>query len=156
MCSPDRRSAASLLRGASARHGERSSGQDRRTHRDPAWSDSGSAVFGLARLTSAKGRHDPRQGRRARASAFQKKELEPRLEEATDGKRIVYFVDAAHFVLAPFLGYLWTRLRRFIRAPSGRQRFNVLGALNAVTHQLLTVTNDSYINSQSEIGRAPV
>ena len=52
-------------------------------------------------------------------------------------------------MLAPFLGYLWTRLRRFIRAPSGRQRFNVLGALNAVTHQLLTVTNDSYINAQS-------
>ena len=58
-------------------------------------------------------------------------------------------MDAAHFVLAPFLGYLWTRLRRFIRAPSGRQRFNVLGALNAVTHQLVTVTNDSYINAQS-------
>ena len=52
-------------------------------------------------------------------------------------------------MLAPFLGYLWTRLRRFIRAPSGRQRFNVLGALNAVTHQLVTVTNDSYINAQS-------
>ena len=58
-------------------------------------------------------------------------------------------MDAAHFVLAPFLGYLWTRLRRFIRAPAGRQRFNVLGALNAVTHQLVTVTNDSYINAQS-------
>ena len=61
----------------------------------------------------------------------------------------MYFVDAAHFVLAPFLGYLWTRMRRFIRAPAGRQRFNVLGALNAVTHQLVTVTNDSYINAQS-------
>ncbi len=52
-------------------------------------------------------------------------------------------------MLAPFLGYLWTRWRRFIRAPSGRQRFNVLGALNAVTHQLVTVTNDSDINAQS-------
>lgn len=37
-----------------------------------------------------------------------KKELEPRLQEARDNERIVYFVDAAHFVLAPFLGYLWT------------------------------------------------
>ena len=36
-----------------------------------------------------------------------------------------------------------------MRAPSGRQRFNVLGALNAVTHELITVTNDSYINSVS-------
>jgi transposase len=36
-----------------------------------------------------------------------------------------------------------------VRAPSGRQRFNVLGALNAITHQLITVTSDSYINSAS-------
>ena len=61
----------------------------------------------------------------------------------------MYFVDAAHFVLAPFLGYLWTRVRRFIRAPAGRQRFNVLGAIDAITHQLVTVTNDKYINAES-------
>ncbi len=36
-----------------------------------------------------------------------------------------------------------------MRAPSGRQRFNVLGALHAITHQLITVTNDSYINATS-------
>src|SRR5438045_4486538 len=36
-----------------------------------------------------------------------------------------------------------------VRAPSGRQRFNVLGALHAITHQLITVTNDSYINATS-------
>ena len=36
-----------------------------------------------------------------------------------------------------------------VRAPSGRQRFNVLGALHAITHQLITVTNDSYINASS-------
>ena len=29
------------------------------------------------------------------------------------------------------------------------ERFNVLGALNAVTHELITVTNDTYINAQS-------
>ncbi len=58
-------------------------------------------------------------------------------------------MDAAHFVLAPFLGFLWSFTRCFIRAPSGRQRFNVLGALNAITHELVTVTNDTYINGQS-------
>jgi transposase len=36
-----------------------------------------------------------------------------------------------------------------VRAPSGRQRFNVLGALHAITNQLITVTNDSYINASS-------
>jgi transposase len=36
-----------------------------------------------------------------------------------------------------------------IKAPSGRQRFNVLGALDALTLQLITVTNDCYINALS-------
>jgi len=75
--------------------------------------------------------------------------LEPRLEDAKAGKRTVFFVDAAHFVLSAYLGFLWCFTRVLVRAPSGRQRFNVLGALNAVTHQLITVTNDSYINSVS-------
>ena len=75
--------------------------------------------------------------------------LEPRLEEAKKGERAVFFVDAAHFVFAPFLGFLWSFTRLFIKAPTGRKRFNVLGALNAITHELVTVTNESYINAQS-------
>ena len=71
------------------------------------------------------------------------------MEEAKEGKRTVFFVDAAHFVQIAYLGWLWCFQRVLVRAPSGRQRFNVLGALNAVTHQLITVTNDSYINSGS-------
>ena len=82
-----------------------------------------------------------------RQDAYVKAIMEPRLAEAQAGKRAVFFVDAAHFVLAPFLGYLWCVVRVFIQAPAGRQRFNVLGALNAITHELITVTNDSYITS---------
>ena len=63
--------------------------------------------------------------------------------------QVVLFVDAAHFVLAPFLGFLWSVVRVFIQAPSGRQRFNVLGALNAITHELITITNEAYINAES-------
>jgi transposase len=80
---------------------------------------------------------------------FLKEKLEPRLKEAVNGNREVYFVDAAHFVLAPFLGFLWSMKRIFIPAPSGRRRFNVLGALHAITHELVTITNDAYINAQS-------
>ena len=58
-------------------------------------------------------------------------------------------MDAAHCVFAPFLGYLWSLSRLFVRAPAGRKRLNVLGALNAVTHEVITVTNDSYIHAQS-------
>lgn len=82
-------------------------------------------------------------------AAYLANELEPRLAEAQAGKRAVYFIDAAHFVLAPFLGFLWSVARIFIQAPSGRQRFNVLGALNAITHELVTVTNETYITAES-------
>jgi transposase len=77
------------------------------------------------------------------------KELEPRLEEAKSGKRKVFFVDAAHFVMGSFLGYLWCITRVFVPSSSGRKRYNVLGALNAITHELVTVCNDTYINALS-------
>lgn len=83
--------------------------------------------------------------------AFKEEQLEPRLEEAKAGKRDVYFVDAAHFVLGAFLGFLWSFTRVFVKTPSGRQRFNVLGALNAITHEIITVTNTTYITA-TEVG----
>jgi len=80
---------------------------------------------------------------------FLKTELEPRLAEAQAGERAVFFVDAAHFVQASFLGWLWCATRLFVRAASGRQRYNVLGAFNAVSHELVRVTNDSYITAET-------
>jgi transposase len=80
---------------------------------------------------------------------FLSQQLQPRLDEAQAGQRAVFFVDAAHFVLAPFLGFLWCFTRIFIPAPAGRQRFNVLAALNAVTHDLVLVSNDTYITATS-------
>ena len=78
---------------------------------------------------------------------FHDNSLQPRLDEAKSGNREVYFVDAAHFVLGAFLSFLWSFKRVFIRTPSGRQRYNVLGALNAITKKMISVKNDSYITS---------
>jgi transposase len=61
----------------------------------------------------------------------------------------VFFVDAAHFVFGTFLCCLWSFARIFIRAASGRQRFNVLGAWNAVTHELIAVTNTTVVNTET-------
>ena len=58
-------------------------------------------------------------------------------------------MDAAHFVHQAFLGYVWSREPLFIASPSGRDRHNVLGALNAITKDIVTVENDKYINSES-------
>lgn len=51
--------------------------------------------------------------------------------------------------MGAFLTHLWCRVRVFICASSGRQRYNVLGALNPFTQELVTVTNNTYINADS-------
>jgi transposase len=88
-------------------------------------------------------------GKKKEQREFLDKELAPRLEEAKSGKRKVFFVDAAHFVMGSFLGYSWCKVRKFVPSSSGRKRYNVLGALDAITHELVTVCNDSYINALS-------
>jgi transposase len=61
----------------------------------------------------------------------------------------VFFVDAAHFVFGTFLSCLWSFQRIFVRAASGRQRFNVLGAWNAVTRELIAVSNTTVVNTET-------
>ena len=54
-----------------------------------------------------------------------------------------------HFVFGPFLGYLWCLTRLFVPGRCGRKRYNVLAALNAITHEVIRVTNHAYINADS-------
>ena len=63
---------------------------------------------------------------------------------------VLLFMDASHFVLGcDFLGgvYLYSKVRRFVRTFSGRQRYNVLGAVNFITKKVHTVTNTTYITA---------
>lgn len=76
-------------------------------------------------------------------------QLQPALDAAVAGTGHVFFVDAAHFVFGTFLCCLWSVARVFVRAASGRQRFNVLGAWNAVTRQLIAVTNTTVVNTDT-------
>lgn len=71
------------------------------------------------------------------------------MDEAKEDKRVVLFMDAAHFIFATFLGYLWSKTRVFIKSHAGRRRYNVLGALNAINKKLTVVTDETYINSRS-------
>ena len=80
---------------------------------------------------------------------FLETELKPSLDAALAGQGHVFFVDAAHFVFGTFLCSLWSFTRIFMRAASGRQRFNVLGAWNAVTHELIAVTNTTVVNTET-------
>jgi transposase len=80
---------------------------------------------------------------------FLDNELKPKLDAALAGRGQVLFVDAAHFVYGTFLCCLWSIVRIFVRAASGRQRFNVLGAWNAVTRELITITNTTVVNTDT-------
>jgi transposase len=78
-------------------------------------------------------------------------EILPRLAEAGRGERKVFFVDAAHFVLGAFLGMIWCFARVFVKTSPGRQRYNVLGAVDSHSHELISVRTRDNINSLSVV-----
>jgi transposase len=85
----------------------------------------------------------------AAQAEFLDTELKPKLDAARAGHGHVFFVDAAHFVFGTFLCCLWSFTRIYVRAASGRQRFNVLGAWDAVRRELITVTNTTVVNTET-------
>lgn len=93
--------------------------------------------------------HIPAKANPEKQANFLENTLHPLIELAQKGLCLLFFVDAAHFVLRPFLCALWCFARVFIKAPAGRQRFNVLGGINAITQKLEYYVNDTYINAES-------
>lgn len=70
------------------------------------------------------------------------------MERAKEGKTVLLFMDASHFVMGcDFLGYIYSRTRKFVKTWSGRRRYNVLGAIDFLTKKVHTVANDSYITA---------
>jgi transposase len=74
--------------------------------------------------------------------------LEPYIEQARKGLCHLFFCDAAHFVLSAFLCMVWCRFRLFLRTSAGRNRINVMGAVHAISKQVTTHINTTYVNSQ--------
>jgi hypothetical protein len=56
---------------------------------------------------------------------------------------------AAHVVCAPCVGILWCVERLWVKAPAGRQRVHGLAALTAITHEIFTVQNLTYITAET-------
>jgi transposase len=85
----------------------------------------------------------------ATQAEFLEQNLEPALAEARAGVAHLFFVDAAHFVMGSFLCCVWCLVRLVIRAASGRKRYSVLGAWNAATNALVSVTTDATVNAET-------
>ena len=85
----------------------------------------------------------------ATQAEFLEQKLEPALAEAGAGVAHLFFVDAAHFVMGSFLCCVWSLVRLMIRGASGRKRYRELGAWNAVTNALVSVTTDATVNAET-------
>ena len=65
----------------------------------------------------------------------------------------VYFIDAAGFVHNARLDYGWIKKghNKEIKAKTGRQKVNVNGAYNPKTHKVITVSQKTNMNTESNI-----
>jgi len=102
--------------------------------------------IGMRRLKTG---HIPAKADPEKQEQWLEETLEPALDLARKGQAHVLFMDAVHFVFAPFLCYLWCFTRVFIKSPAGRKRLNVIGAVNAITKQVHFSSNTTYVNAIS-------
>lgn len=91
--------------------------------------------------------HVPAKADTEKQKGFLDNVLQPLLKMAQNDECHVFFMDAAHFTLEPFVCAVWCFARLFIKAAAGRNRINVLGAVHAFSHQLETVVNTTYITA---------
>lgn len=81
--------------------------------------------------------HIPAKANNEQQHKWVTEKLQPAIEAARKGEVHLFFLDAAHFMLQPFVCCLWCVLRVFIKAASGRNRINVLGAVHAISKSVL-------------------
>ena len=93
--------------------------------------------------------HMPAKADSEKQQQWVKEKLEPAIKEAQNGECHLLFMDAAHFILQPFICALWCVARLFIKASAGRNRINVLGTVNAITKEILTFSNTTYITAET-------
>jgi transposase len=93
--------------------------------------------------------HIPAKANPDKQAEFLQTTLEPLIEKAHKQQVVLLFMDAAHFILQPFVTAVWSKIRLFLPAAAGRNRINVLGALNAISLDVTVLTNHDYINAQT-------
>jgi transposase len=92
--------------------------------------------------------HIPAKADTEKQEKYLQETLNPAIERANSGEIYLLFLDAAHFVLAAFLCQVWSKVRLFIQSPAGRQRLNVIGAIDAISKKVYTQSNTTYVNAQ--------
>lgn len=97
--------------------------------------------FRYRKLGHVPGKSDPEE-----QEEWLAKVLAPVMEKCKIGKGKLLFSDAVHFVLGAFVTNSWSCERKYIKSNTGRNRINVLGAVDAYTKEVTTLINTTYIN----------
>lgn len=95
--------------------------------------------------------HIPAKANPEQQQAFVEDKINKLIAKAQNGRCFLFFVDAAHFTLLPIVNMVWSFARLFIKAASGRDRINVLGALDAVSLKVYSVINTTYVNANTVV-----
>jgi transposase len=85
----------------------------------------------------------------AKQRQWLEKELNPAIEQAGNGEIHLLFCEAAHFTLSAFVSRVWSRVRVFLKTSHGRNRINVRGAVDAVSKEITTLINTTYITTET-------
>lgn len=91
--------------------------------------------------------HIPAKADSEKQANYLENTLNPAIKRAKKGEIHLLFMDTAHFVRGAFLCCVWCVTRLFIKSPSGRERLNVIGAIDAISKKLFFNTNTTYVNA---------
>jgi|JI7StandDraft_1071085.scaffolds.fasta_scaffold112761_2 transposase len=95
--------------------------------------------------------HIPAKADGEQQQLFVQNKINKLIEKAQNGRCYLFFMDGAHFTLLPLVQMVWSVTRIFIKAAPGRDRINVLGALDAISLQVYSVINTTYVNADTVV-----
>lgn len=75
-------------------------------------------------------------------------EIQKVIKEAENGERRLFFMDAVHFTLEAFTCNVWCREPLFLRSGAGRNRFNLIGAIDPFTLDLIHSHSMMYVDAE--------
>ena len=74
--------------------------------------------------------------------------LQPIIDEAKEGKRKLYFMDAVHFTLEAFTCHVWCREPLWLKTGAGRNRFNLLGCVDPFSLDIIQSHSMVYVDAE--------
>lgn len=70
------------------------------------------------------------------------------IDEAKEGKRKLYFMDAVHFTLEAFTCHVWCREPLYLKTGAGRNRFNLLGCVDPFSLDIIQSHSMVYVDAE--------